>query len=135
MTPWLRYLIAFVVFCHGFIYVRIGSVLPGPIKEWKGSSWLLGSAVTDGRLRAIVIALHVIAGVATLACAVAIAFATSLPGWWRPLAIGSAAVGFAAFAVFWDGQTQFLFQEGAIGAIISLILLVSALAFPRAFGG
>jgi hypothetical protein len=49
--------------------------------------------------------------------------------------MGSAAVGFAAFAVFWDGQTQFLFQEGAIGAIISLILLVSALAFPRAFGG
>jgi hypothetical protein len=24
VTPWLRYLIAFVVFCHGFIYVRIG---------------------------------------------------------------------------------------------------------------
>jgi hypothetical protein len=33
MTPWLRYLIAFVIGCHGFIYVRIGSALPGPIKE------------------------------------------------------------------------------------------------------
>ena len=38
MTPWVRVLIAFVVFCHGFIYIRIGSVLPGPIKEWRGSS-------------------------------------------------------------------------------------------------
>ena len=29
MAPWVRYLIAFVVFAHGFVYVRIGSVLPG----------------------------------------------------------------------------------------------------------
>jgi hypothetical protein len=135
MTPWVRYLIAFIVFGHGFIYVRIGAVLPGTIKEWKGSSWLLGSAVTDGRLGALVIALHVVAGIATLACAVAIGLAPWLPGWWRPLAIGGGAIGLAAFAVFWDGQTQFLFQEGAIGALISMILLMSALLFPRAFGG
>jgi len=38
-----------------------------------------------------------------------------------------------AFAVFWDGQTQFLLQQGAIGAAISLTLLVSAIAFPQAF--
>ena len=43
-------LIAFVLFCHGFIYIRIGSVLPGPIKEWTGSSWLLRSTVTGGQL-------------------------------------------------------------------------------------
>jgi hypothetical protein len=134
MTPWLRYLIAFVVGCHGFIYVRIGPVIAGTVKEWRGSSWLLGSAVTDGRLKALVIALNVIAGITTLACAVAIGFAPSLPGWWRPLAIGGGAVGIAAFAVFWDGQTQLLFQEGAVGAVISLILLVSAMAFPLAFG-
>ena len=134
MTPWLRFLIAFVVFCHGFVYVRIGSVLPGPIKEWRGSSRLLGSAVTDGQLKALVVGLHVIAGIATLACAVAIGFAPWIPGWWRPLAIAGAAVGIAGFAVFWDGQTRLLFQEGAIGAVLSLILLGGAIAFPRAFG-
>lgn len=111
MTPWLRYLIAFVVFCHGFICVRIGSALPGPIKEWNGSSWFLGSAVTDDRLRTLVVGLHVIAGLATLACAVAIGLVPSVPGWWRPLAIGGAALGITAFAVFWDGQTQFLFRK------------------------
>ena len=134
MTPWLRYLIAFVVFCHGFIYVRIGSVLPGPITEWKGTSWLLGSAVTGHRLKALVVSLHVIGGIATLACAAAIGFGPSLPGWWCPLAIGGATVDIAGFAVFWDGQVQFLFEEGAIGALVSLILLGSAIAFPQAFG-
>jgi len=128
MTPWLRYLIAFVVFCHGFIYVGIGSTLPGPIKEWKGISWLLGSAVTDERLKALVVGLHVVAGIATLASALTIGFAPSIPGWWRPLAITGGAVGLVAFAVFWDGQTRLLFQEGAIGAIVSLIILVIAIS-------
>jgi hypothetical protein len=113
MTPWLRYLIAFVVFCHGFIYVRIGSVLPGPIQGWRGS-------------------LHVTAGVAVLACALAIGFAPSLAGWWRPLAIAGGTIGVAAFAVFWDGQTRLLFEEGVVGAVLSAILLAAAMFVPAA---
>ena len=132
MTTWLQYAIAFVVFCHGFIYVRIGSLLPGPIPEWEGNSWLLGNAVGD-RLSTLIVGLHVIAGIGTVATALAMGLAPQFPGWWRPLAIGSAAVGIAAFAVFWDGQTQFLLQEGVIGAVISLTLLVSAIALPGAF--
>ncbi len=133
MAPWLRYLIAFIIFCHGFIYVRIGAVLPGPIKGWKGRSWLLGRFVTDTRLRMLVVGLHVSAGVATLACALAIAFAPVLPGWWRPLAIVGASFGIAGFAVFWDGQARLLFEEGAIGAVVSLLLLGVATTVPAAF--
>lgn len=132
MTLWVRVLIAFV-FCHGIIYIRIGSVLPGPIKEWRGSSWLLGSTLTGDRLTTLVVGLHVMAGIATIACSLAIGFAPSVPGWWRPLAITGAALGVAAFAVFWDGQTQLLFQEGAIGAVVSVILLATAMMFPAAF--
>jgi len=127
MTPWVRYLIAFFVFCHGFIYVRIGSVLPGPIKGWTGSSWLLGSLMTDDRLRGLVVGLHVIAGLATIACAVAIGFTGLVPGGWRPLAIIGAAFGLAAFGVFWDGQAGLLLEEGAVGAAVSLMLLVAAM--------
>jgi hypothetical protein len=133
MTPWVRVLIASAVFCHGFIYIRIGSVLPGPIKEWRGSSWLLGSTLTGDSLTTLVVGLHVIAGIATIACSLAIGFAPSVPGWWRPLAITAAALGVAAFAVFWDGQTQLLLQEGAIGAAVSVILLATAMMFPAAF--
>jgi hypothetical protein len=132
MTLWVRVLIAFV-FCHGIIYIRIGSVLPGPIKEWRGSSWLLGSTLTGDRLTTLVVGLHVMAGIATIACSLAIGFAPSVPGWWRPLAITGAALGVAAFAVFWDGQTQLLFHEGAIGAVVSVILRATAMMFPAAF--
>jgi hypothetical protein len=128
MKPWLQYLIAFLVFCHGFIYVRVGAMLPEPVKGWKESSWLLGKCVSSHHLTTLVVSLHVIAGVVTLACALVIGWPSLLPGWWRPLAVVGGTAGIAAFAVFWDGQTTLLIEEGAIGAIISLVLLVGAIA-------
>ena len=89
-------------------------------------SW--AALVTDDQLRSLLSSgLHVVAGIATLACAVAIGLTASFPGWWRPLAIIGAVFGLAAFAIFWDGQTRLLFEEGAIGAAVSLILLVIAM--------
>lgn len=133
MKPWAQYVIAFLIFCHGFVYVRIGSMLPAPVKGWKGSSWLLGDGISNPQLTTLVVVLHVIAGMATLAGAVAIGLPSLLPGWWRPLAITGAMFGLVAFAVFWDGQTGLLFDEGAFGALISLVILVAAITFPAAF--
>ncbi len=133
MPPWLRYLIAFVVGCHGFTYIPFGILVPGTLKEWRGSSWLLGRTLTGGRLKALVLTLHVMAGIALLACGVTVGVVRSIPGLWCPLAIVGAMLGIAGFAVFWDGQTKLLVLEGAIGAVISLILLVSAIAFAGAF--
>jgi hypothetical protein len=39
-------------------------------------------------------------------------------------------LGVAAFAVFWDGQTTLLIEEGAIGALVSLALVAVAVIFP-----
>ena len=83
-------------------------------------------------LRSMSIALHVAAGLVAMGCAGAMAGASAAPGLWRPLAMSGGTIGLLAFAVFWDGQTQLLLNEGAIGAIISLALLLGALAFPRA---
>jgi hypothetical protein len=127
IAPWLRYVIAFVVFCHGFIYVRIGAVLPDPIPAWRGSSGLLGNVIAGDALVKLSIALHVVAGFATLACAAAIALAASVPGWWRPLAITGSAIALLAFVVFWDGQAHVLLEQGAIGAAVSLLILLLAL--------
>jgi hypothetical protein len=133
MTPWIQYLVAFLLFCHGFIYVRIGSVLPTPIKGWNGSSWVLGSSLTTSQLTKLSIGLHVIAGFAMLACVASIVWASLVPGWWRPLAIAGAVTGLVAFAVFWDGQTRLLVEEGAFGALISLLVLAGAVVFRTAF--
>ncbi len=134
MPPWLQYLIAFVVGCHGVTYIIFGIVAPGTVKEWRGTSQMLGTVLTGEGLERAVLVLHVAAGIALLTCGVAIAFAASAPGWWRPLAVVGAASGLAGFVAFWDGQAHRVVEEGAIGAAISMVLLVSALALPNAFG-
>ena len=67
MTPWLWHLIAFVAGCHGFTCIPFGIVLPDTLKEWKGNSPLLGSAITSARPKVRVLALHVTAGILILA--------------------------------------------------------------------
>jgi hypothetical protein len=74
----------------------------------------------------------VIAGIAILGCVAAIGLASLFPGWWRPLAVAGSVVGLLAFAVFWDGQTLLL-EEGALGAVISVLVLMGALVFRTAF--
>jgi len=133
MKPWLQYVIAFLVFCHGFVYVRIGSMLPTPVKGWTGHSQLLGDAISHVQLMKLIVSLHVIAGIAFLGCAIGIGVPYLLPGWWRPLALAGGLLGIVAFVVFWDGQTKLLFDEGGLGALISLMILVGAMAFPTAF--
>jgi hypothetical protein len=66
-----------------------------------------------------------------LASAIAMALAPQAPGWWRPLAITAGGLGIVAFLVFWDGQARLLLDEGAIGALLSLVLIVGALAWPQ----
>jgi hypothetical protein len=133
MNPWVQYVIAFVLLCHGAIYVGVGSMLPAPVKGWKGTSWLLGSDVSQSQLTTLIVWLHVLAGVSMLACALVIGMPWLLPEWWRAFALTGAMLGIMAFVMFWDGQTAFLIEEGALGALISLVVLVTALAFPTAF--
>jgi len=130
MVTWLRYLIAIVVAFHGFIYIPYGLAAISKIKEWKGSSWILGNIISGERLMSIVKPLHLITGIVTISCAIAIGFASDL---WRPLAIAAGIFGIAAFASFWDGQEQQVVPEGGIGAFISLFLILSVVVFPQAF--
>lgn len=134
MPGWLRFVIAFVVLCHGIAYLPYGFVPGQVVKEWKGRSQLLGGVLTPDKVHASVPVLFVMAGAAMIAVAAAIALAPLIPGWWRPLAIAGSVAGLAGFAAYWDGQGRLLVQEGVIGAALSLILLTVAIAVPKAFG-
>ena len=122
-----RYIIAFVVASHGITYVMF-PVLNGQIfVGWRESSWLLRSTITGDTLKTLTFALWVIAGVGFIATGTAIALAPSLQGLWPPLAMCASLVGLLSFAVIWDAQIQHAVAQGIIGAVISLIILISAI--------
>jgi hypothetical protein len=129
---WLRFLIAFAIGSHGFGYLMFAWHVPSGLKDWRGSI-LLGSVMGESQVKTVLAVLHIGAGAAVIACALAIAAAPWAPGWWRPLAIAGGLFGCAAFAVCIDGQAGLLAEEGGIGAAISLALLSGAVAFPGAF--
>lgn len=127
MASWLRYAVAIVVAAHGFVYV--GPLSPTRTHtDWSGSGWALAGGLSGDRLKTLAWALHIVAAIATLACAGAIAFPSAIPGWWRPLAIISGAAGFAAFFVVWDGRPESAFSQGGVGAVVSLTLIAIAIA-------
>ena len=134
MAPWLQYLLAVIVFAHGFIYVGPLSPVRG-FTAWTGRSWLLGGVLTGDSLRVLAWSLHILTAVATIGCAASIAFASMVPGWWRPLAIASGVAGLLAFLVLWVGMDDRSSpsSQGVIGAIVSVMLLITAILYPRAF--
>ena len=132
MKPWVRYLIALLVALHGFVYLNAARGVLPIFEGWKGSSWLLGNAVTCETLKRLTLALWALAGVGIVATGIGFAF--SAQAVWRPLAIVASAVAILSFFVFWDGQIQRLVAQGMIGLVISLVILLSAIAFPQAFG-
>ena len=54
--------------------------LPDALKGWRGTSWLLGDAITGDKLKALAFGLSLVAGIATLGCGVAVAFSGSFHG-------------------------------------------------------
>jgi len=125
----VRYLIALVVGSHGITYVMF-ALLGQAFVEWRGSSWLLGSTITGDTLKTLTLALWVITGVGFIATGIAIAFASSLQGFWRPLATGASIVSVLSFAIFWDGQMARFTDQGGIGMVLSLMILISTIVFP-----
>jgi hypothetical protein len=133
MNEWLRYLIAAVVACHGLTYLMFGFLGPRQMKDWLGTSRILGPVLSASRLRTAIPVVHVLAGAAIIATGIAIALAPLMPALWPPLAILGGVASIAAFGAFWDGRPKYIVQEGGIGLGLSLILLIVAVAIPGIF--
>lgn len=134
MNPWFRYALAVVIAIHGFVYINAARGVLPIYEGWQGRSWLLGDAVTGEALKRLAVTLWAIGGIGLVATALFIAFAPSAQLAWRPLAVIACAIGILSFFVFWDGQSQHLVAQGGVGVVVSLIVLLAALVFPRALG-
>lgn len=135
VNTWFNYLVSLFVAAHALVYLAtpLTNLSQSVFQSWKGTSAVLGAALSSVALRSLTTWLWIVAGVGLLATAGAIVFASFVPGIWRPLAAGGALAGVASFVVVWDGQGSQFLSQGGIGFVISLAILAAALMFPRAF--
>jgi len=135
MEIWLRYAISLFIAIHGLVYLvaPFTPMAPNISKGWKGTSAALGNALSTNALKSLTTWFWVLAGIGLLAAATTIAFASLVPGLWRPLVITGSMLGVASFVVFYDGQASLFVNQGGIGMAISLAILAGVLAFPQAF--
>lgn len=134
LEAWLQYLIGVIVAFHGLVYLTGGLFrMPGLFEGWKGRSLLLRQVVTGDTLTRLTRSLWFIAGIGTVATGIVIALASYAPGLWQPLGVVASVVALVSFAVSWDGQGKRSVNQGLIGALFSLAILLGAIAFPQAF--
>jgi hypothetical protein len=123
--PLLTLIIGTLVVLHGLVHLlysgqscRLFELQPGMV--WPQNAWTISRLLGNRALRSL----------ATVACALAaIGFVAGATGlfsghdWWRPMVVGSAAFSTVLFALFWDGRTEHLSENGAVGVLIDLVLI------------
>ncbi|MFN2199464.1 MAG: hypothetical protein ACK2UW_25315 [Anaerolineales bacterium] len=127
----LRFVVSVFFVLHGLVHLlylgqsrRLFELQSG--MTWPDGSWAFSKLLGDETTRLLAGILLILAAVGFVAAGVGV-FAGQ--GWWRPLAIGSAVLSAVLYLLFWNGRLQGLDNQGGIGLLIDLAVLVLLLVF------
>ena len=127
----LRFVVSVFFVLHGLVHLlylgqsrRFFELQSG--MTWPDGSWAFSKLLGDETTRLLAGILLILAAVGFVAAGVGV-FAGQ--GWWRPLAIGSAVLSAVLYLLFWNGRLQGLDNQGGIGLLIDLAVLVLLLVF------
>ena len=125
----LQFILCLLVVLHGLVHLlylgqsaRRFELRPGMV--WPDGSWAFSKLPGD----------QIIRNLASISCVIAaIGFVLGGAGlligqaWWRPLVGAAAVFSSVTFILFWDGHMRRLNDQGAIGILINLAILVAVL--------
>jgi hypothetical protein len=98
-----------------------------PEMVWPDGSWAFSRLLGDEATRILASISYVLAAIGFMAGGTGILVRQA---WWRPMVVASAAFSAVIIVLFWDGKMQRLDDQGGIGLLINLAILV-ALLVPR----
>jgi hypothetical protein len=116
---------------HGLVHLlyfgqsqRVFELQPGMV--WPDGSWAFSRLLGDGTTRMLASAFLVLAGIGFLSGGVGL-----LAGqpWWRPAIASVAAFSSVTYLLLWNGAFQNLDNQGWIGILINVAILVAVLMF------
>jgi hypothetical protein len=125
----MRIFIAIFVILHGLVHLlylgqswRLFELQPKMV--WPDGSWSFSRLLGNEATRLLACAACGLAAAGFVGGGIGIVLEQN---WWRPLILGAAAVSAAAYILFWNGKFQGLDNQGVIGLLIDIALLVVVL--------
>jgi len=116
---------------HGLVHLlylgqsaRLFELQPG--MGWPDGSWASAKLIGNEATRVVASVSLVLASMGYIGGGIGI-FMRQI--WWRPVIVGTAAFSAVLYILFWNGRRQNLANQGGIGLIINLAILVMLLVF------
>lgn len=129
MPAWSRTVVGILIAVHGYVYIPFAFYLVNEFQRSYGGPTLLRHVLGAGPRRTVTLAIHAAAGVSLLACGAVVVIVPSAVPLWRTLAVAGGAVGVMAFILAWNGRPTHLSEQGLLGAVASLAVLIAGIAF------
>jgi len=116
---------------HGIVHLLYAGQSWGlfelrPEMTWPQGSWLLSRIIGEESLRVVATMLLVIAALGFAASGLGLIFQAD---WWRSATAISATFSSLLYFVFWNGKFQALDDQGGLGILINLTILIVVLIF------
>lgn len=114
---------------HGLVHLlyfghaqRLFELSTGMI--WPDNSWAFSKLLGDEGTRVLASVLLVLAALGFVTGGVAV---LAKQAWWRPAVVGAAAFAAVVYLLLWDGGLRNLDDQGGIGMLIDIAILVAVL--------
>ena len=127
----IRIIFGVFLVLHGLVHLlyfgqgrRIFELQPGMV--WPDGSWIFSRLVGDETTRLLASIFLVAAAFGFVAGGAGVLMRQA---WWRPVIVSAAAFSAMIYILFWDGKFQKLDNQGGIGLLIDLAILVVVLVF------
>lgn len=123
----MNIILGLFVIWHGLVHLiyaghtrRLFELRPG--LTWPDGSWLFSKLLGDEIIRATAMVLLSVSALGFFAAGLGLFLGQD---WWRLAVTGAAILSSLIYLVFWNGKFQALDQQGALGILINLALVVS----------
>ena len=125
----LRFIVGVFIVLHGLVHLldfgqswRLFELQPGMV--WPDGAWAFSRLLGDQATRLLASISCVLAALAFVAGGIGILLKQA---WWRPVVVVSAVFSAVIFVLFWNGKMERLDNQGVVGILINLAILVAVL--------
>ena len=124
-----RFIAGIFIMLHGLVHLlysghsrRLFELQPG--MTWPENSWAFSNVSGNDTTRLIAGISCLLAAIGFVTCGIIMLIGQT---WWQSMVIGTSAFSAIVFMLFWNGKMQNLDNQGGIGLIINIAMIITSI--------